>query len=56
MLPADLAEWAKGQPEGLSGMVRECIRRNYEARSAAPAERLAPGLAASCLSQPRTEG
>ena len=47
MVDPDSLEWAKGQPEGLSGMVRECIRRNYEARSAAPAERLA---------QPRTEG
>ena len=47
MVDPDSLEWAKGQPEGLSGMVRECIRRNYEARSAAPAERLA---------QTRTEG
>ncbi len=40
MLPADLADWAKSQPEGLSGMVRECIQKNYEARSS-DVERLA---------------
>ena len=46
MVDPDSLEWAKGQPEGLSGMVRECIRKNYEAHRA-DVERLA---------QPRKEG
>ena len=36
MVEPDSLEWAKSQPEGLSGMVRECIRKNYEARAARP--------------------
>jgi hypothetical protein len=31
-------EWAKSQPEGLSGMIRECIKSNYDARAPKPKE------------------
>jgi len=35
-LPADLIEWAKAQPEGLSGLARVLLAKERENRTAQP--------------------
>jgi hypothetical protein len=37
MLPAELIEWAKVQPDRLSGVVREALKRERQRRDAASA-------------------
>ena len=37
MIPPDLLEWAKQQPEGFAGLVRALLREEYKRRTPTPA-------------------